>query len=260
MVNRDVLEYFGFKFGMSGGHSSRTMMLAELEALLTAVPCEPTQANYAEQIVELNLLSKPTVKARQLTLRHLIDLYSLDPEVPLFRIFWKLWDADIDAHPVLALTLSLARDPILSLSRDFILDLPVGQSITRANTEELLRQVTGDRLSAASLKSYAQNINGSWTQAGYLSGRVKKHRKQPRITAANITFCLFLAYLEGATGERLFSSKWVRLLGESEDRLYELAQIAALRGLLVFRRTGGVTEVRFPDYLTQDELEKLAYE
>ena len=260
MLNRDVLEQFGFKFGVSGGHSSRTMMLAELEALLAAVPCESTQTNYAEQIVELNLLSKPTVKARQLTLRHLTDLYSLDPDVPLFRIFRNFWDADTDAHPVLALTLSLARDPILRLSRDFVLELPAGQSITRADTEELLRQDTGDRFSAASLKSYAQNINGSWTQAGFLIGRVNKQRQKPMITPANIAYSLFLAYLEGATGERLFSSVWVRLLGESEERLYELAQIAALRGLLVFRRTGGVTEVRFPDYLTQNELEKLAYE
>ncbi|MCP4410532.1 MAG: DUF1819 family protein [Gammaproteobacteria bacterium] len=236
------------------------MMFAELETLLAAVPYESTLANYTEQIVELNLLSKPTVKARQLTLRHLTDLYSLDPEVPLFRIFRKLWGADVDAHPVLALTLSLARDPILRLSRDFILDLPAGQSITRADTEKLLRQPTGDRFSAASLKSYAQNINGSWTQAGYLAGRVNKQRQQPIITPANITYSLFLAYLEGVTGERLFNSGWVGLLGESEDRLYELAQIAALRELLVFRRAGGVTEVRFPDYLTQDELEELAHE
>lgn len=260
MVNSDVLEPFGFKFGVSGAHSSRTMMLAELETLLAAVPCESTQANYAEQIVKLNLLSKPTVKARQLTLRHLTELYSLNPEVPLFRILRKLWDTDAAAHPILALTLSLARDPLLRLSRDFILGLPVGQSITRADTEEILRQATGDRLSAASLKSYAQNINGSWTQAGYLAGKVKKQRQQPTITPTNITYSLFLAYLEGATGERLFNSVWIHLLDESEDRLYELAQIAAHRGLLVFRRTGGVTEVRFPDYLTQDEMEKLAHE
>lgn len=260
MVNREVLEYFGFKFGVSGGHSSRTMMFTELEALLAAAPCESTKDNYTEQVVELNLLSKPTVKARQLTLRHLTDIYSLNSEVPLFRMFRKLWDADADAHPVLALTLSLARDPILRLSRDFILGLPAGQSITRADTEELLRQATGDRFSTTSLRSYAQNINGSWTRAGYLTGRVKKHRQQPRITPANIMYSLFLAYLEGATGERLFSSVWVRLLGESEERLYELAQIAAHRGLLVFYRSGGVTEVRFPDYLTQDEMEKLAHE
>ena len=79
-----------------------------------------------------------------------------------------------------------------------------------------------------------------------------------RITPANVAFALFLAYLEGRLAQRLFSSDWVKVLDLSEERLIELTQSAAQRGLLVFRRTGGVMEVRFPDYITTQEQEWLS--
>ena len=78
------------------------------------------------------------------------------------------------------------------------------------------------------------------------------------ITPANVAFALFLAYLEGRLAQRLFSSDWVKVLDLSEERLIELTQSASQRGLLVFRRTGGVMEVRFPDYLTTQEQEWLS--
>lgn len=75
------------------------------------------------------------------------------------------------------------------------------------------------------------------------------------IRPANVTFALFLGHLEGHLARRLFSSDWVRALDLPEERLIELTQAAAQRGLLVFRRTGAVMEVRFPDYLTEQEQE-----
>ncbi|MCP4378065.1 MAG: hypothetical protein GY794_18065 [bacterium] len=254
------LEFFGFRFGMSGAHSSRTMMLSEMEMLLASTPGDASKADYAEQAVNFNVLEKKTVKARQLTLRHLAELYSLNENVPLYRVFRQLWASDTDAHPVLALTLSLVRDPILHLSKDFVLSLPLGATIDRTDTEAKLRELTSDRFSPASIKSYAQNINGTWTKAGYFKGRIKKARQRPTTTPTNLAFSLFVAYLQGASGERLFSSSWTRLLDQPEDRLFELAQIASQRGLIVYHRTGGVTEVRFPDYLTPEEREMLPHE
>ena len=124
--------------------------------------------------------------------------------------------------------------------------------------EKLFGEWSENRLSAASMKAIAQRVNGTWTQAGYLTGRVKKIRAAATITPANVTFALFLAYLEGRLAQRLFSSDWVRVLDLPEERLIELTQSAAQRGLLVFRRTGGVMEVRFPDYLTKQEQEWLS--
>ena len=64
---------------------------------------------------------------------------------------------------------------------------------------------------------------------------------------------LFLGYLSGRTGQRLFSSTWTSLLGDSPEELEVLATIASHRGLLVFMNAGGVKEIRFPGYLTPEE-------
>ncbi len=255
-----MLGRFGFKTGVSGAHSARTMMLAELSTLLSKSKPDATHAQLVSDIVDYNALDKPTTKARQLTARHLTDLYALDPKVPIYRVFRLLWDAEPEGRPILALLLALARDPILQKSKRFILNLPIGKMITREDTEQELRRIYGDRLSASSIRSYAQNINGTWTQAGYLKGRIKKVRQRAQVTPTSLVFALFLAYLEGATGERLFSSSWAKLLDQSDDRLHELAQVASHRGLLIYRRSGGVTEVRFPDYLTPEEFEELPHE
>ena len=254
------LSFFGFRTGPSGAHSARTMMLAELSTLLDSITPNESHDQLVNDVVEYNVLNKPTAKARQLTVRHLTDLYALDPSVPIYRVFRTLWSTEEQGRPILALLLALARDHILQNSENFIVGLPIGKTITREDTEQELRRIYGERLSASSIRSYAQNINGTWTQAGYLKGRIKKTRQRLQATPASLAYALFLAYLEGATGERLFSSSWAKLLDQSDDRLHELAQLASLRGLLVYRRSGGVTEVRFPDYLTPEELKELPHE
>ena len=71
--------------------------------------------------------------------------------------------------------------------------------------------------------------------------------------AVVVALLLFLGYLEGRTGQRLFSSDWMDLLGSSIEELEQLANAASHRGLLVFMNAGGVKEVRFPGYLTPEE-------
>lgn len=253
------LEKLGFKFGQSGAHSARSMMLAELVVLFQMTPPEATKDQYQSDICDHNLLNKPTTKARNLTYRHLLDLYGLSPEVPLFRVFRRLWPLETSAQPLLALQMALARDPLLRLSQDTIVDKPIGEAVTRAEIEELLKAPDPDRFSPASLKSFAQNINGSWTQAGLLKGRAHKTRVKSEVAYTNLVFALFQAYLEGATGERLFQSRWSALLGRGQDQLAELAVIAAQRGIIDYRQSGGVTEVRFPGFLTPEE-EQWRYE
>ncbi len=103
------------------------------------------------------------------------------------------------------------------------------------------------------MKSIAQNLNGSWTRAGYLNGHVRKIRAAPPITPVNLAFCLFLGYLEGLSGQRLFASSWMRLLSDSPIELEQLAIMAAQRELIGFLSAGGIQEVRFPGYLTAEE-------
>lgn len=222
-------------------------------ATLSRLPMDAGRADYIREVVELNALAKPTRKARELALRHLATLYGLDRSLAVFRAFRRLWASDEAAAPVLALFVALARDPLLRATQSFILGKRVGQVVTRDEFEQVLGDAHQDRFSPASLKSFAQNVSGTWTQAGFLTGRSRKSRTQPVITPANVAFALFLGYLEGLTGQRLFTTAWTNLLGSSLDELVALTSSASQRGLLVFRDGGGVKEIRFPGYLTPEE-------
>jgi hypothetical protein len=254
----EVLIRFGFKFGRGGAHAARTMMLTELQHLLEALPEDAQRADYRVAVVDTNVLDKPTLKARKLTFEHLCDLYALDPNVCLFRVLRRLWHADAASRPVLALSMALARDALLRISAPLVLDARPGVHVSRDEMTERFAALGEDRFSANSIEAIAQRVNGTWTQAGYLQGRVHKVRAAPVVTPVNIAFALFLGYLDGRLARRLFTSDWVRVLDLPEERLIELTQAAAQRGLLVFRRTGTVVEVRFPDYLTEQEQEWLS--
>lgn len=244
---------FGFRVGRGGAHQSRTMMLDELQTLLHAAPVNVHKADYTALMIDDNLLGKSTSKARRLTAKHLVELYGLDDKLCLFRVFRHLWQQDTQARPVLALTLALARDPLLRLSRSLILAKQPGELFDRREVEEMLEQSDPGRFSSASLKSFAQNINGSWTQAGFLHGKVRKARSAPNVTPTNLAYALFVGHLEGLRAQRLFSSDWARLLSGSQEELVAMAQTASRRGLMVFMNAGGVMEVRFPGYLTPEE-------
>ncbi|QDZ30381.1 hypothetical protein FAY22_00555 [Noviherbaspirillum sp. UKPF54] len=231
------------------------MMFDDLCILFSRLPVNASPADYANEVVNNNILGKPTKKARELALRHLIALYGLDAQSPLFRAMRRLWEVDEAAQPVLALTVALARDPLLRNTQSFILNRQPGSPVTREDLEKLLVADYQDRFSSASLKSFAQNVNGTWTAAGFLSGRVRKTRSVPIITPANVALCLFLGHLEGFSGQRLFTSPWIELLTRPLDELEGLASSASHRGLLVFMNAGGVKEVRFPDFLTPEEEE-----
>jgi hypothetical protein len=253
MISNSTLEKYGYKFGQSGAHSARSMMLAELQALFDATSNDASQQQYQTDICDYNILDKPTTKSRNLTFRHLVDLYGMDNGIPLFRVFRRLWTIEPSSQPGLCLQMALTRDPLLRLSMPLITETAVGAVITRQDVEELLKAPDPERFSPASLKSFAQNINGSWTQAGFLAGRAKKVRSEPVTTPVNAAFALFLGYLEGATGERLLQSKHCKLFGVTEHQLTELAIAAGHRGLIDFKQSGGVTDIRFPDYLTAEE-------
>lgn len=234
-------------------------MLDDLRVLFAHVPANGTRADYTQSVCVENILGKPTKKSRELALKHLTTLYGLDTQLPLFRALRRLWPVDVAAQPVLALAAALARDPLLRGTQTFILAKQPGVLVTREDLEQCLATDHQDRFSPASLKSFAQNVNGSWTAAGFLSGHTRKTRAIPVVTPVNVAFCLFLGHLEGLSGQRLFTSRRMNLIPGSPGDLEALANSAFHRGLLVFLNAGGVKEVRFPDYLTPEE-EKMCQE
>ena len=229
------------------------MMLDDVRVLLGQLPADATRTDYEAAVVGDNLLGKPTRKARELAFGHLATLYALDNANPIFRAMRRLWSPNIAAQPVLALAVALARDPLLRATQTFMLSRSVGASVPREQVEALLTETYPDRFSNASIKSFAQNIGGTWTSAGILRGRTRKFRSSVVPTAEATALLLFLGYLEGRTGERLLTSPWMDLLGVAHADLEALVNSASHRGLLVYMSAGGVTEIRFPDYLTAEE-------
>lgn len=246
MINNERLIKLGFKFGKNGVHSARSMMIEELKHLLFSSAPTASLKDYETDIVDFNILHKPTEKSRKLTYRHLVDLYGMSSSIPLFEVLRQWWDFSEDAQAILALQLAVARDPILRDSAKIILALQPGEHLSREDIEQHLAKDDPERFSAASLKSFAQNINGTWTQAGYLEGRAKKYRIQPKITYVNVAFALFLAHCHGLTGQRMFDSFWCEMLSQDKEHLLDLAHRASLRGLLNFKQVSEVIEVSFP--------------
>jgi hypothetical protein len=247
------LAQLGFRFGINGPHAARTMMLDDLRLLLAHTAPQATRADYASAVIDDNVLGKPTRKARELALRHMATLYALDLANPIFRALRRLWSLDEAAQPLLALAVALARDPLLRGTQPFILRQAVGAAVPRESVTAYLNDAHPERFSPASLKSFAQNVAGTWTAAGFLQGRVRKSRVMVQPHPESTTLLLFLGYLEGRTGQRLFSSDWTNLVGSSPGELEALANSASHRGLLVFMNAGGVKEVRFPGFLTPEE-------
>lgn len=253
---RESLVRVGFSFEKGGAHIARTMMFEELSTLLASVNQEvATLETYTLAIEADNCLGKPSGRARQLTRRHLVSLYALDPNVLLFRALRFFWQRDEMGRPLLALLCAYARDAVLRESAPFILDTPQGKTITREETQVFFERTLPGRFSPATLKSVAQNINGTWTRSGHLNGKVKKVRVKPPVTAAAAAYALLLAYLRGGRGMNLFASKYVKLLDCGRERAIELAEEASRRGWLVFKSIGDVVEVQFPKLLSAEEKE-----
>ena len=255
-VQSDDLNIFGFRHKRSGVHLARTMMLRELRLLLSFVDdLQAEKSSYFQAIEEKNCLGKRSGKTRQLTARHLSELYSLNPHVTLFRILRFFWERDINGQPLLALLCAYARDSILRSSAAFIQSYSFGQIVTRKALEEFIDDQEPGRFSKATLKSTAQNINSTWTQSGHLQGRVKKVRSQPTATSGSASFALLLGYLYGIRGESIFKTEYAKLLGCPFERSVELAAEASRKGWIVFKRLGNVIEVLFPNLLSEKEME-----
>lgn len=245
----------GFKTGASTTHTSRTMMVEELSVLLESAGEAVHRERLVELIVEENILGKPTAATRRITVQRLSELYALDTSVVLFRALIRLWRADRDSLPLLALMCALARDSLFRVSAPAVVLLREGQSLDRDALMEALRFQAGSRLNGAVLEKVVRNVAASWTQSGHLQGRVLKRRRRVTATPAAVTMALLLGYLQGLRGPSILGTLWCSVLDSTPEALSGLAARAALAGLLRFRQAGDVLEIAFPDLLTKHEAE-----
>lgn len=241
----------GFRSGDRGTHSSRTMMLVEVRALLDAAPSSAVREQYRGLVLEENVLGKRTSSNRLKTFWHLSELYGLDLRLAVFRLFRRFWDADRAGRPMLALLCACARDPLLRASASVVLDLNIGAAVTPA----MLAASAVRNFSPKTRAAIGRNLASSWTQSGHLGGSLRKTRARATATPATAAYAAALGYMEGARGKLLLATVWSRLLDCPENELTLLIQMAARHGLLDYRAVGDVVDIRPKRLFLPEELE-----
>jgi hypothetical protein len=75
-----------------------------------------------------------------------------------------------------------ARDPFLRETTPFVVACPVGGAVTTAQIAAHLAEKYPKRFQTSTWLATAQRLASSWSQAGDLSGKVKKKRIRPVVT------------------------------------------------------------------------------
>jgi len=238
-ADTEWLRAFGFKVSGGGPHQSKTMMLAELTALLASGGADDP----AGAIVRDNLLGKPSSRAREAALYRLRQLYGVGSRDPIWRVLRALWSRDPSGRPLVALLTALARDPMLRSSADAVLAAAPGERVRWPNIVASFESSDPRRLGEKMAKSFGQNVASSWTQAGFLKGAVRKQRVRSNPTPTVAAYAALLSALCGFGGRRLLESRWMAVLNRPfEDRLAFLRQAEGL-GLVRVRSAGDVLEI-----------------
>jgi hypothetical protein len=244
-ADHNTLEGIGFRFGAIGTHTSRTIMVEELRSLFGHTGSAATRQDFAHAIINENCLSKETYSTRKLTNQRLGELYGLDSRIALYRILRHLWAANVEGGSLLALLLSLARDPLLRATAPVIAGLPVGAELPRTRLKESIASAVGERMNDSTIEKVQRNAASSWTQSGHLAGRTFKMRQQVKATPASVALALFLADSAGFHGVQAFASPWIELLDCAGSRARELAFEAKRLEYLDLRLADDVVDLDF---------------
>ena len=115
-----VLTQFGFAADIGSAHLARSYMLDELQALLHYVAQSRAPAAPSIRPPSLKTTASANAQARRASSPSgtCLDLYALDPAVPIFRTLRYFWSRDAAAQPLLALLCACARDPLLRQTAD----------------------------------------------------------------------------------------------------------------------------------------------
>ncbi len=221
-------------------------MLAELDAVLAAVPAGSVAAGYRDAILERNVLAKATDSTRKESLRRLRELYALDEARPIFGLLRRLHAIDAASLPLLAVQVAFARDPLFRATSQPVIDAAEGDRVETDQLALAFEATFPSQYSELSSNQTARHAASSWTQSGHLIGRTHKTRQRIKPTAVAVTMALFLGDIAGYHGTAVFSSPWCRLLDLNPDRARAMGQEAHRAGLINLRAVGEVVELSFP--------------
>ena len=234
------LETLGFREAPGGVHLSKTMMLAELIAVMDAMPA---RGAVKKAVLVDNVLGKGTGAARRLALSRLNTLYGILTPLPIQAAALRLWPKNAAGRPVLALLCALAREPLLRQTAAAVLSAPLGTSVRWPDLAEAVETEYPGRYSPKMMKSLAQNCASSWTQSGHLKGKVNKRRSVADPSPESTAFAALLGTMAGFGGPALLRSPWMAVLDRSEADLLSLLRRAESAGLAHVRAGGGVVQI-----------------
>ena len=222
-------------------------MLEELSLVMDEVPSDSPLPVYRSAIIERNVLGKATRTTRLRTARYVTELYALDPKASVFRLLRFFWSQEQAGKPTLAFLAACARDAILRESTPLVLQTLQGEVVNATQIAEQVRERYPERFRPTTLKSTGQNLASSWTQAGYLSGKVTKRRSRPVVTPTVASYALALGYLQGLRGKLLLDSTWAKFLDRPMAEVIDLVLEASKQGWLRYKAAG----FRGGDYLSR---------
>ena len=251
---REALTQAGYKFTAGGSHSSRTLMLAELKAVLDAVPTGTESEGYRSAVVTHNVLGKGTESTRQKSIRHLRELYALSEAVPVFCVLRRMYASDPQGLPLLALLCAWGRDPLFRATTPAVLAIPNGAEVQTRTLAQEVAEACPDQYSELNQSKIARNAASSWTQSGHLSGRTRKVRRRVQPTAGAVAMALWLGDVAGFHGVSCFTSPWCRLLDLGADQARTRAMEAHRHGLLTMRAVGEIVELNFPGFPVNEQV------
>ena len=233
------LEAAGFKIGTGGPHQSKTMMLDDLRMTFGAANAVTPEG----LIIDQNILGKRTARSRQVALYRLNQLYGLTHPPPVCAALAGLWSRDISAQPLLAVLCALARDPSLRDASPAVLDAPIGTQVRWPAFGAAIEARRPGRLGTKMLKSLAQNCASTWSQAGFLRGKLAKVRVHPTPTPTVAAYAALLSEYSGFGGPALVASPWLAVTDVPIPERIVLLREADALGLLRLRTGGGIVEI-----------------
>ncbi|EMY35398.1 cytoplasmic protein [Arthrobacter crystallopoietes BAB-32] len=233
--------------------ASHTIGLSYLTELLNVAPVRASVDDYAELVIEDNVLGRATESGRRRVYRHLREVYSLDVGCLPFRAMRDLWGEDSQSRPLLAGLLAFSRDEFLRASFSAVRDCNSGELVTPGDLAHAVGMVFPQVLSPATLAKVGRNTASSWQQIGHLSGKSGKVRTRAQIRPAATAYALFLGHLSGVRGTLLLNTPWTALLDTSVEHVRFMAEDASRLGYLELRSAGGVDELEFSHLMRGDE-------
>ncbi|MER9746153.1 hypothetical protein [Mesorhizobium sp. M0140] len=232
---------FGVRLEGGGAHQSKTLMLSEIGALVSA--SSAAGADFRGKILGENVLGKATASGRLSIYRNLSSLYGLSNVPAITKAFFELAKGDAQSRPLLALLVALARDPLLRDTAQPVVEALVGELVQWPVLANAVTRAHSGRFSEKMLRSLAQNCASTWTQTGHLEGRYDKKRRKVHATAPVAALAALIATVCGFSGPAMLSSAWFKILDLDPNAALDMLRSAEARGLARVRAAGDVIEI-----------------